>query len=358
MSSDSHDEAEAFFKKYQKEAKAERKQKTALDRSKYKKTDQPLHQKKHLKEEEGVANGIVVRIVSRGFIVAYAGKEYLSSIKGSLKEQEHEDKNLVTIGDYVQFNPVENDLSTITSVIPRKSVLVRQDKLIRGKRQILAANVDQVIICSSLIDPPLKPSLIDRYIIAAKKGQITPLIAVNKCDRLEESEEENALFLELQRAYALAGIPLIAVSAKSRLGLKDLELFMEGKISVFSGQSGVGKSSLINAILGTHLIVGETTKMRKGAHTTTHPLLLPLKSGYCLDTPGVKSFAIWALNEEPIDTYFDEIARYKEKCRFRDCTHSHEEGCEVIKMVEEGSISPLRYASYISLLGDQDTQRR
>ena len=356
MSSNS-DENERFFKKFQKESKAERKQKTQLDRSKYKKTDLEKHGQKHLAEvENGNPVGLIVRIVSRGFIISYEKNEYLGSIKGSLKEHQHKDRNLVTIGDFVHFIPIENDLSTITGVLPRKSTLIRQDK---GKKQIIAANVDQVFICSSVVDPRLKPALIDRYLISAKKGNIKPIVLVNKIERLDESEEERTLFEEMQRAYALAGIPFIAASAQTRAGLQQVEQAMEGKISVFSGQSGVGKSSLINALVGTNLAVGVTTKMKKGSHTTTHPLLIPLKSsGYLVDTPGVQSFSIWAKNDEPIDSYFEEIDRYKDRCKFRDCTHSHEEECFVIKMVEEGKISPLRYESYLSLLNDEDTKRR
>lgn len=360
MPSNSHEESERFLKKYQKEFRQERKAKQALDRSKFKKTDQSKHGKKHIQEEteEGAKEGLVVRIVSRGFIVACEGKEYLSSIKGSLKELHHEDKNLVTIGDRVRFIPIENDISIISSIIPRTSALVRQDKLVKTKRQIIAANVDQVLICGSVVDPPLKPTLIDRYIIAALKGNIRPIVVINKCDLLEEDSPQSLLFEELKKAYREAHIPVVEVSAKEG-NLERLKEVMRDKVSVFSGQSGVGKTSLINALLGTEMQVGDTTRWKKGSHTTTHPIILSLPGGgYCIDTPGVKSFSIWEKTSEPLDTYFEEIYRCKDLCRFRDCTHRHEEGCEVIKRVEEGSISPLRYESYLSLLNDEDTKRR
>lgn len=350
------DENERFFKKYQKEHKMERKQKSALDRSKYKKSDASKHQKKHIKHEEGTSMGRIIRIVSRGYCVAFEGKEYLASIKGSLKEQEHEDKNLATIGDVVHFIPIEGDLSTITSILPRKTALIRQDKIVKGKRQILAANVDQVFICASVVDPPLKPALIDRYIIAAEKGGIVPLVVINKCDLAADP----APLEEVKTAYDLAEIPCIVASTKSAEGLEEIKERMQGKISVFSGQSGVGKSSLINALLGTNLPVGLTTKEKKGSHTTTHPLLLPLPGGgYCVDTPGVKSFSIWAKSEDRIDHYYREIVRYSGGCKFRDCTHTHEEGCAVKQMVEQGHISPLRYASYCAILEEEEgTSRR
>lgn len=229
----------------------------------------------------------------------------------------------------------------------------------RRKEQLIAVNIDQAIITVSVVNPPLKSSIIDRYIIATHKGGMEPLIVINKIDLLEKAEEydpilldqEKELYEEAVRAYADAGIPLIGVSTVTNQGIEDLKRAMHDKASVFSGQSGVGKSSLINSVTGLNLRIGEIVeKTKKGAHTTTTTQLIPLESGgWCIDTPGIKSFGVWNLDREEVEAYFTEIHDCGMHCKFADCTHTHEEQCAVLKALDENKLSPLRYESYQAL---------
>ena len=249
------------------------------------------------------------------------------------------------------FEPVSETVGVIAHVEPRRTKLSRADNLSRRKEQLIAANIDLVLITASVVLPPLKAPLIDRYIIAAKSGGMQPVVVVNKIDLLNTSPEEKALFDELKQAYAQANIPFIAISAESGEGMEELKAVMRDKASVFSGQSGVGKTSLINAMTGLDLKVGETVeKTRKGSHTTTTTQLIPLAfGGFCIDTPGIKSFGVWDLKLEDIEQYFSEIHVIGQKCKFLDCAHLNEEECAVIKALEKGKISFVRYSSYQAL---------
>ena len=182
-----------------------------------------------------------------------------------------------------------------------------------------------------------------------------PIIIVNKIDLLTEPNQDlsiqtrdNDIYQEIILAYKKVGIQVIPISVVSREGLDTLREAMKGKSSVFSGQSGVGKSSLINAVTGNSLRIGDMVdKTNKGSHTTTKAQLIPLEfGGWCIDTPGIKSFGVWDLDKEEVENYFPEIFNYGINCRFPDCSHLHETGCVVKEGVETGAISWLRYQSY------------
>ncbi len=340
-----------------KQSKEDRKRLSKRDRSKYKKTDQKMLKKAENSSDDSLPTGRVLSIKSQEIIVEHEGKIYRCMLRGILKKERNNMKNLVTVGDMVRFEPLNENEGAITFVNPRKSVLSRADNLSRRKEHLIAANIDQVLITASLVNPPLKPFLIDRYIIATQKGNMNPVLIVNKVDLLENNEdpfvlEEKELYEEFLKAYAKSGFPIISISAETGEGLEALRDIMKDKSSVFSGQSGVGKSSLINKITGLDLTVGETVShTKKGAHTTTSAQLIPLSfGGWCIDTPGIKSFGLWNLTPEEVEPYFDEIIEAGHHCKFPDCSHRHEKECAVIAAVEEGTISIIRYASYIALL--------
>lgn len=351
------DVEDSYFGDDRKLNKQERKKRKAKDRSKFKKTDQgKLFQKIHVPDEEGLLTGKVLSITPQGIHVEFEGKMFACSLRGSMKKDKTLQKNLITVGDLVLFELLADNEGSIAYVLPRKSVLSRADNLSRNKEQLIAANIDLVLVISSVVLPPLKTPLIDRYIIAAEKGAMQPVIVINKIDLLEEktplAEEERELFETLKRSYAQAGIPVIAVSTVTGEGLNELQELMKDKSSVFSGQSGVGKTSLINRIIGSEYKTGGLVeRTKKGAHTTSTTNLIPLQQGgFCIDTPGIKSFGVWDLKLEEIENYFSEIHEIGTKCKFLDCTHTQEEdGCAVILALENEEISPLRYLSYHSL---------
>jgi ribosome biogenesis GTPase len=349
-----------------KESRLERKIASKTDRSKFKKTDWDKRGEElpdHLeRRRDEFLEGKVTSIHSLGADVATESKVYECVISGRLKLENRRIKNIIAVGDQVLFKPEGEDQGSILHVLPRKTILARAETLSHKSQQIIATNVDQVLITLSVVDPLLKPFLADRYIIAARKGGMDPIIVINKIDLLEGHPEEQELLAEMLEAYAVLGIPILQLSADAQIGLDALRDIMRNKTSVFSGQSGVGKSSLINAITGLDLLTGRTVgRTKKGAHTTSKANLLPLAfGGWCVDTPGIKSFGVWDLGQDEIQGFYSEIAELGAGCKFMNCSHTHEPQCAVIAALKEGKLSPLRYRSYLQLLEsvEADHKRR
>ncbi|NGX60483.1 MAG: putative ribosome biogenesis GTPase RsgA [Chlamydiae bacterium] len=342
---------EAYHGKDKKKYRKERKILSQKDRSKYKKTDLEKQKKATIKKED-FKRGRVLAILADGILVDFDDTLYTCSLRGALKKETLRIKNLVAVGDFVFFKPEKNQVGSIRHIEDRHSILSRAEQISRQKEQLIAVNIDQVLITASVGIPPLKPTLIDRYIIASLKGNMDPIIVINKIDLLDEYPKEQALFEEVKEIYSSLDIPLFPVSTITKEGLDALEQHMEGKSSVFSGQSGAGKTSLINAIIGSSYLTGEViTKTKKGAHTTSTTRLLPIKGeGFCIDTPGIKSFGLWDIKKEEVQQYFFEIAATAKECKFPDCSHLHEPNCAVKLALEEGKISHLRFDSYCALI--------
>lgn len=349
-----------FFGDDRKLSKQERKMASAKDRSKYKKTDKDKVQPKQMDlTDKNLVQGRVLSVLTEGIAVDHQGEIYLCTLRGALKKERGQHKNLVTVGDIVHFAVIAPKEGSIAYVEPRRSILSRADNLHRRKEQLIAANIDQVIITVSVVEPPLKTAIIDRYTIAAQKGNMAPVIVINKIDLLTEGREKE-VYEEVCAIYPPLGIPVIGVSAQDQTGIEALKEIMKDKASAFSGQSGVGKTSLINACTGTSYnvrrIVGKTGK---GAHTTTTANLIRLpQGGWCIDTPGIKSFGVWDLDREEIEHYFSEIFEIGHGCHFPDCTHTHEADCAVHRAVEEGKISLLRFESYLALIASLSSEHK
>lgn len=353
---DSYSFEEEFHQKDRKQFKKERKIARTKDRSKFKKTDQDKTLKKeaHYEADEETVRARVLSITGEGILVSTDGKhELFCSLKGVLKKEKTHAKNLIVVGDFVQVLPTSQKEGQILSVEDRISFLAREDVSGR-KRQLIAANIDQVLITTCVVSPTLKPFIIDRYIIAAHKGNMAPVILVNKIDLLEDNDKERFFYQEFLEAYKPIHVPIIAVSTVTREGLPTLKTAMRNKSSVFSGQSGVGKSSLINETLGLELPIGEVIqKTLKGSHTTTTAQLIPIaEGGFCIDTPGIKSFGIWDLTKEEIIDHFFEIKEIGKECKYPNCMHLEEPQCAVIKAAKENRIHRLRFESYLSLMAD------
>jgi ribosome biogenesis GTPase len=279
------------------------------------------------------------------------GKTSTFYLKNSLKREKTDQKNLITIGD----NVLLNDKGQIERILPRNTILQRMDPLNERKRHVLAANIDQVLITFAIKSPDIDIPMVDRYIIAAKKGGLLPILIINKIDLLNDKsslEPLIALYKEIQ-------IPVILLSIKTKEGLDKLTLLLENKTSIFSGPSGTGKTSLINLITGKNLTTGEISeKIQKGKHTTTFSSLIPLKKDtYIIDTPGIASFSNFNVTNEDILEYFSDLNTPLGDCKYKTCSHTHEPFCKVKEASEKNLLSTIRFSSFQTLILTPLTQK-
>jgi ribosome biogenesis GTPase len=260
-------------------------------------------------------------------------------------------KSALAVGDRVTLTS-ERGVHRIAEILPRHSVLARPDPHRRHVQRLIAANVDVVIHVVSVKAPPLRPRLIDRFLIAIQRGGAQPVICVNKIDLLEPAERE----IELHKldAYRDLGVPVVACSTRTGEGLAELRAAVLGKLSALVGHSGVGKSSILNA-LDERLTLATNTLHKRGTgrHTTTASTLYDCGGDtYLIDTPGIREFGLWDLDRDSLRDYFPEFEEPSELCRFTDCTHVHEPICEVKRRVAEGTLNRARYETYGRLYED------
>ena len=242
------------------------------------------------------------------------------------------------------FRPADNNEGIIERIEPRHGILARTSK---GRQHVMVANVDQLLIVSSAAEPNIKPNLIDRLLVTAEKFEIRPVICINKIDLVDSAEMQ-----PLIGTYGQLGYQVILLSATTGEGIPQLRSLVADCKSVVAGQSGVGKSSLLNAIeQGLELKVRTVSQETdKGRHTTTAAKLVPLSlGGYIVDTPGIRQFQLWDVISEEVAGFFRELRPYVSNCRFPDCTHVHETHCAVKDAVADGRIDVRRYDSYCQI---------
>ena len=253
--------------------------------------------------------------------------------------------DLLAVGDWVQVTPLPDGQGVIDVIEPRQRMLVRMAPTPRGEyQQIIIANPDQAVLVFACARPEPRLGMLDRFLVIAEKQNIPVLIVANKVDLLT-SVQAQALF----ERYADLGYALVYASARRGDGVEALRQRLVGQLSVLVGPSGVGKSSLLNAIQpGLGLSVREISQAtEKGKHTTVVRQLFALQGGgYVADTPGLKALALWDIQPEELDGYFPELSDLVADCQFSDCTHLHEPGCAVRAAVEQGQVHPQRYESY------------
>lgn len=297
--------------------------------------------------------GLVVKAQSGFFTVeTMDGQRIVCQIPGRLKK-EKQDTDLVAAGDRVKISINKDGSGVIESVEERKRVLSRarpapdRRSILSDQEQVLVANPDQVVLVFSVRQP--RPSLrkLDRFLVVAEMNELPAVVCVNKIDLAEPGETQGLFHI-----YEEIGYPVVYTSAVNGDGVDELREQLRDKISVLTGSSGVGKTSLLNAIqpgLGRH--IREVSKAtEKGLHTTRYVELVPLDvGGYVADTPGIRSLAVFDLEPGELDGYFREIAPLVADCQFSDCTHRHEPNCAVRAAVADGRVSPERYESYLRL---------
>jgi ribosome biogenesis GTPase len=305
---------------------------------------------------DNLPRGIVVAM--RGLIaeVDDGSQIWPCTVRRVMRTRSIDERQPVTVGDVVSFRIASEQEGVsregvIERVSPRRGYLSR---MAGRRRQTIVANVDVAIIVSSAGLPPFKPHLIDRYLVAAHAGGIEPVVCLNKIDLDHDRAARKIL-----RIYRRLGYVTVETSAHTGEGIDELRALLTGRCSAVAGQSGVGKSSLLNAVdSAISLRTGEVnTDTRKGRHVTTTAVLLRLTGGgYVVDTPGVKSFDLSVVPLNEIEMHLREFLPYVPHCRFADCTHLHESDCAVKQALEEGAIHPLRYESYVRMFEDQRRQ--
>jgi ribosome biogenesis GTPase len=272
------------------------------------------------------------------------GLVYQCATRRLLKTLSTDQRQAVVAGDRVLFRAMSTSEGVIERVEPRQGVLCRTSK---GRQHVIVANVDQILIVASAAEPQLKPNLIDRFLVTAERAHVRPLICVNKIDLVQPADLQ-----PIAGVYGQMGYEVILASAVTGIGIDLLRRRLLGQQTVVAGQSGVGKSSLLNAVepglnLRVDTIIADS---RKGRHTTTTARLVPLASGgYVVDTPGVRQFELWDVIAEEVAGYFRDLRPYVSRCRFPNCTHTHEGECAVKDAVADGRLDARRYESYCRL---------
>ena len=273
------------------------------------------------------------------------GRQHRCTVRRLLRTLAIDERSAVATGDTVWFRPIPGDEGLIERVGPRHGLLTRAS---RGRQHVMVANVDQVVIVMSLVEPDLKQHLIDRYLASAEQGGIQPVVCLNKADLVNTEPFQSLIGL-----YSQLGIPVVLTSAKTGQGIAWLRDRLRGRETVFAGQSGVGKSSLLNAIQpGLGLRVREVSEVnQKGRHTTTTAELIRLEElgGWVVDTPGIRQFELWDIIPEEVEGFFPELRPFVPLCAYPDCTHTHEDRCAVKRAVQRRQVSAARYTSYLGL---------
>lgn len=294
------------------------------------------------------ASATVVRVGRRRCTVQIDQRQVECLLNPDQAAAQHDS---LAVGDEVLIDVGENaEPARLARVLPRRTELFRPDPRRAGRRRVIVANIDVVVIVVSVVSPPLHPRLIDRYLIAVERGGAEPVVCVNKIDKLESQDQ-----LALLEPYRRIGVPVVHVSAATGAGLDELRSHLAGKTCALVGHSGVGKSSVANALdPGVEAAVGHVSDAsNRGRHTTVATSLHILPGGIRLiDTPGVRSFSLEDMTPDDVREAFTEFLDHAESCRYRNCTHTHEPGCGVRAASEAGNLPPERYATYLRILSD------
>ena len=305
-------------------------------------------------------HGLVIKNTGSWYVVKTDdGKEINCKIKGNFRLKGIRTTNPVAVGDTVIILPNNDGSAFITAIDERKNYIIRRSSNLSKEAHIIAANVDQALLIVTLAHPVTSTTFVDRFLATAEAYRIPATIVVNKIDLL--CDEEDKEYLEAWcYLYRSIGYNVIEVSAATGEGIDKLKESLEDKITLLSGNSGVGKSTIINQIIpGLNLRTAEISSTHDtGMHTTTFSEMFPLpQGGYLIDTPGVKGFGTIDFDRHEVAHFFPEIFEISQDCRFGNCTHTHEPGCAVLSAVEEARISQSRYNSYLSILEDSSDDK-
>ena len=303
------------------------------------------------------ASGLVIRNTGSWYTVKTddGGQLVDCKIKGNFRLKGIRSTNPVAVGDRVTIVPNQEGTAFITAIHDRRNYIIRKSSNLSKQSHIIAANVDLAVLVVTVNYPQTATTFIDRILASAEAYRIPVVLVFNKTDLLTDEElHYQQMMIDL---YDTVGYEAIALSAETGEGMEKLEAALKDKTTVMSGNSGVGKSTLINRLIpGVNLKTAEISDAHnQGMHTTTFSEMLQLPSGgYIIDTPGIRGFGTFDIEPEELTSYFKEIFHFSKDCRFNNCTHTHEPGCAVLKALEEHYIAESRYQSYLSMMDDKE----
>lgn len=303
--------------------------------------------------------GLVIKNTGSWYTVKTDDGQLIESkIKGNFRLKGIRSTNPVAVGDHVEIITNQEGTAFISAIEERRNYIIRKSPNLSKQSHILAANVDQALLVVTVNYPQTSTTFIDRFLASAEAYSVPVVLVFNKHDLL--SEEELHYEKMMCTLYETVGYKCVEISAETGEGVEQLFPILKDKISLLSGNSGVGKSTLINRLIphASQRTAEISDAHNTGMHTTTFSEMIELPGGgYLIDTPGIKGFGTFDIEKEELTSYFKEIFHFSKDCRFSNCTHTHEPGCAVIKAVEDHFIAASRYQSYLSMLEDKDENK-
>lgn len=279
-------------------------------------------------------------------------------VKGNFRLKGIRSTSPVAVGDYVDIIMNAEGTALISAIDDRKNYIIRKASNLSKQSQIIAANLDQALLIITIKQPETSTTFIDRFLAGAEAYRVPVVLVFNKTDLLNDDERHYQQ--QMVELYETIGYPCIEISAETGMGIDQLQTLLKQKVTLVSGNSGVGKSTLINAIIphADQRTAEISNAHGTGMHTTTFSEMIELaEGGYLIDTPGIKGFGTFDIEREELTSYFKEIFEFSKDCKFNNCTHTHEPGCAVIQAVENHYISVSRYQSYLNMLEDKDDSK-
>ena len=304
--------------------------------------------------------GRVIKSTGSWYLVRVGEEDIQARLRGKFKQDNLKLTNPIAVGDYVELALEENQATAVISeILSRENYIIRKSTRKTNFSHILASNIDQAFLIITLRNPRTSLGFIDRFLVSTESFRIPTTLVVNKMDIIKK-ELDLEFLQDIKEIYEPLGYPVLTISATEGKGLEeDFKQLLQGKTTLFSGHSGVGKSTLLNRLVpkanqATKEVSGFTTK---GVHTTTFAEMFDYEGGFIIDTPGIKEFGILDIEEQELSHYFVELRQYLGQCRYNDCRHVNEPGCVVLEKLEEGYIHAYRYDSYVRILNEEDSYR-